>query len=548
MPELFPFQKNAIRWAQGKRAAIYALEQGLGKSVVGSVEIVPPGLIICTAAMKYRWEAELAVWRPDLRVQVLESKRRQKDGVASQVIEIDADADVWIVSYGLAGKAEVPAIHTLIADEVHKCKSMTAARTKTLIAWMKDAKKVRLLSGTPMPNRPIELFPMLTHTGALDGKGGRGTRMNYKEFGRRYCAGWDTPWGSFDVSGASNLDELFTLVSSHMLRLTKRQVAPEMPPKTYRVIPLEGGPTKEELDYLPFVKESLTLPEDPIAFEAISDIRKLHAQRKLPQAIGYIHDLLTEDESRKLVIFAHHRETVATLAAQLAPYGVVTLTGDTSDRDAYESVERFQLDGNVRVFIGNMQAAGEGITLTAANHVVFVEPSWTPAEIEQAADRCHRIGQSLPVTVDLLTVQGTIDATMLWAVKAKLEVISQVIKESKLMDYGKLANLFRAIADEFEGLTDDAPAPAEKKGARKAADKVAADTTKAATKAADKGETPSEEDLKAALVAAASKDKAAAKGVLAQFDATKLSEVEESDYAAVIAALGKVEAPDEDEE
>lgn len=416
---------------------------GLGKTVVACLDLVPPAVVVCTAAMKYTWLEELNLWRPSLKVQVIDSPWTK----------IDKAADVHVINYDIAGKVKLPWPETLVVDEAQKIKTPTAKRTKVVLGMAGAAERVRFLSGTPMLSRPVELFPILSALGVVS--------PNWDRYTRRYCAAWETPWGSRDVSGASNLDELAEIVAPVMLRLTKKQVAPQLPDKAYRIVALSGDVTSREVEFLDYLDHNLELPKNPVAFQAISDIRRVHAERKLPQAIDYIKDLLDQsDKDFKLVVFAHHRASVEGLSAALKDYGVVTVMGGMSAQSIQDCVKAFQNSSKVRVFVGNLQAAGEGLTLTAAHHVVIVEPSWVPGEIHQAADRCHRLTTKFPVTVDLLTVQGSIDARMLLRVLEKTETIDQVIKETKMAKatttptspFANLAGMFRAMADELESI------------------------------------------------------------------------------------------------
>lgn len=446
----FGFQATSIEWLKSRAKAIVALEPGLGKTVIAAVDMEPPCIVVCTAAMKFRWQFELNRWRPELKVQVIRNVRE----------DLDRTADVWIINYDIVWKFKLPRAYTLVVDESHKVKNQGAKRTGAVMAHCKAAKRVRFLSGTPMMNRPMDMFTTLTAVGAID--------MSWKTYGFKYCAGWETPWDTFDVSGASNLDELYERVAPNMLRLTKKQVAPDMPPQVFRIIELDGRIGKEEKSLIKDMdKGNLVLPVHSIPFQAISDIRREHSERKMPQVVKYIKDVLDANEEKKVVVFVHHRDSVLMLEEALKDYGCVKIYGGTSQEEAFSNVQAFQEDSSVRVFVGNLQAAGEGITLTAASHVVIAEPSWVPSEIQQAADRCHRIvGTIEPVMVDLLTVQGSIDAKMLWKVLDKLEVINAVIKETKLMNTERIAELLEELAVEFRGAVPPAEEEAPKAKAK----------------------------------------------------------------------------------
>ena len=551
---LFPFQERALDWLSERDKAIVALEQGLGKTVVAAVDAKPPLVVISTAAMKYRWARELRKWRPDLKVQVFSNK----------FTPIDWDMNAWIINYDIFRKVKIPKPLTLVADECHKLKNPDALRTSRIISTAKRVDRVRYLSGTPMLSRPEELYQILRSVG--------GTDLHWKAYARRFCSGWETPWGTYDSSGHSNLDELADLVAPKMLRLTKRQVAPDLPPKTYRIIEFEHTVRPQERDLVEtwdqghsvvdYDKECIRLPSHPIPFQALADVRRLHLERTLPDRIQYVRDVLNDDPTKKVVVFAHHRFVVDSLHKCLEDLGAVKVMGGTKSADVDDYVQRFQNSDNVRVFVGNLQAAGEGLTLTAASHVILVEPSWVPAEIDQAADRCHRIvGTTQPVLVDLLTVQESIDARMLFVASEKLETIDQVIKETPLgldgsasvavpqrvlaaiQDFGgvdgrtkttvkenvmgapafdgkKVAKLLRALADEFEGAGGAAPKPEPK------TDTDADAGSETELSLADVRKTAAE------LLAAKKRDELQA--ILKKYKADKLSALDESNYAAFV--------------
>ena len=149
-------------------------------------------------------------------------------------------------------------------------------------------------------------------------------------------------------------------------------------------------------------------------------------------------------------MFAHHRGIIEQLASELDKYGVIEIKGGLDAKLKFNHVQSFQNDHKLRVLIGQTQAAGEGITLTAAAHVIFAEPVWSPKELHQCADRCHRIGQHSPVTVDLLVTRNSIDAMMLKSVIEKAGVIDALVKEEDhVVNNEKIAELFRSLSLEF---------------------------------------------------------------------------------------------------
>ena len=421
---LYKHQVQAIEWLGQRPKAILALDMGLGKTCVSSLDLSVPALVVCPASLKLNWQAELAMWRPELSVQVVRSPKDPIKGL-----------DVTIVNYDILGKLDLPTPTTLIVDEAHYIKNYKAKRTKLLMSLIKATSNVSLLTGTPIVNRPIELWTLLYSIGA--------TKLGYFEFGMRFCAGWKTPWDTYDFSGSSRKGELIKVLEPFMLRMTKEECI-DLPSKTYRIIALDLPVDKREKQ---FSQDQIDTP-DSIPFEAISDIRRLNAERKLDQSISYIKDCL--EQTDKIVVFAHHTHIIDGLMDALKEFEPVMVTGSVKNEDRHVAVQTFQNNPKCRVFVGNIKAAGVGLTLTAASHVVFVEAPWSPADLQQAADRCHRIGQQNNVTIDLLTITGSIDEIILHKILTKMDVIDSVIKESTDMNEKLIAAKLRELASLFD--------------------------------------------------------------------------------------------------
>jgi SWI/SNF-related matrix-associated actin-dependent regulator of chromatin subfamily A-like protein 1 len=440
--QLKKYQQEDVATLLKRSKCFLALEQGLGKTAVSLVDSIAPVLVICPATLKFNWKAESAMWRPEYKAQVIDSKTQS----------FDSSANLYIVNYDILSKhiAKIPdAIKTLIVDEAHYCKNPSAKRTKIVSNLIKRFERVRLLSGTPVVNRPMDLFAMLKAIGAI--------KMDYMSFGRRYCSGWQTPWGSFDVSGSSNLEELYEKLEPVMIRRTKKSALPELPDKTYRIIELDLPLDKREKD---FAQKSIALADHQVSFQALSDILKLNAQRKLPLAIEHIENILESEQ--KVLVFAWHTEIVEEVARLLSKYNSVSITGSTSLTKRQEAVDAFQ-HGDARILVGNIKAAGVGLTLTSASYVVFVESTWTPTDIDQCADRCHRIGQTKHVQVDILTIHKSIDAQQLHKVLDKVKIINSLVKEKDMSLQSaaiKLMDSANALAEALDLLKDAIPSEA----------------------------------------------------------------------------------------
>ena len=258
-----------------------------------------------------------------------------------------------------------------------------------------------------------------------------------------------------DTRGASNLGELNQKLSTFMIRRKKEDVLKDLPPKRRQIIELP--PTKEmrivldrenmqwkvheeTMARLVARRDQAALLNDEqeyrsaanelkqaykVAFGDMAKVRQEVALAKLPLCIAHIKDLLESVD--KILVFCRHKAVAANLMEELKDYGAVVLMGDTAMNERQKAVDAMQTDPKCRVFVGSIQAAGVGITLTAASTVVFVEPDWTPALLSQAEDRCHRFSQKNPVLVQHLVLEASLDSHMLKQVMAKQEIIDQAI-------------------------------------------------------------------------------------------------------------------------
>ena len=409
---------------------------GLGKTIqaIGIINATPEirrVLIICPASLKINWKRELEKWLV----------RPMMVGIANGTFP---ETDIVIINYELLAKhrAAIDAIQWDLAsiDEAHYLKNPKALRTRLVLGrWDKDPQKIvqpiraraRLfLTGTPLVNKPVELWPLVQATNAA----GMG-RTGFLNFAKRYCdakrvrvSSTKTVW---DFTGSSNLPELQErLRSSVMIRRLKQDVLDDLPAKRRQimVMPVSDPSLRATLEAEIKAYDSLEeapLSERTAAFTALSDLRHRTALAKVPLALDYIREVLESVE--KLVVWAHHRDVVTALRDALADYGAVSLTGEDSMPDRQAAVDRFQADKSCRVFVGSIQAAGVGLTLTAAQTAVFCELDWVPGNMSQAEDRLHRIGQRGSVLIQHLVLDDSLDARM-----ARIVVEKQAVLDATL--------------------------------------------------------------------------------------------------------------------
>jgi len=409
------WQPPAIEFLKATGKGILALRMGMGKSRCALLAIPEEAervLIICPSIAVKNWVKEIEKWHPallqDLKL-VLSGKDNPKDG------------KVVICSYAMytrLGPEKFYKPDVAILDESHYFKNNKAKRTKAIKTLIKAVKRVYMLTGTPVLNRPIELFPVLQ---AL------GIQKNYRNYVFRFCDGFINPWGGLDARGASDLAELKKLLDPIMFVRTEKDLegyTPGRMPTRIVELDLPVDIREKKLNKAEIIKNP-----NALIFETVSDIMHQSALRKVPKAIEYIKDVLEMEE--KVVVFCRHLDVVAELHNALIEYGVISITGKSKDK--FGNAELFNMDRSIRVMIANYEAGGVAISLTASAYVVFVECPWTPAIIDQAIARCDRLGQMRKVVVDILTISQSIDANVLHAIIDKVDIINQIVQETEIM-------------------------------------------------------------------------------------------------------------------
>jgi len=406
----YPFQKqvlNEIDWFRGR--CLLALEQGLGKTLISlwwlkRREAIPV-IVVCPGTVKFVWQYESQ--RVGLSCEVISGRSPYRLGSADVTV-INYDILLYWLNYLERN------YKCLIIDECHYIGNHRAKRTRAVKRLAAGIPYVLALSGTPVLNRPYELHTTLS---ILCPK----LFPSRWEFLQRYCHPVLTPWG-WQYKGVSNVEELHSILTRRvMIRRRKEEVLDSLPPKIRSTIPI---PISVQ-DYHQLLRNLRSNNERGEVSKAQSLIQEV-ARLKLNGAIEWIRNLL-DTTGEKVVIFGVHKEIIESLCSALHSYGCVKIDGDTPMEKRSEIVSQFQHVPKVRVFVGNVLAAGTGITLTASSNVLFVELPWRPSDILQAEDRCHRIGTHRPVWVYYLVAQGTIEEKICRIIEKKQNIINSVI-------------------------------------------------------------------------------------------------------------------------
>jgi SWI/SNF-related matrix-associated actin-dependent regulator 1 of chromatin subfamily A len=403
---LYPHQETAKQFLLTQKRAILADQPRVGKTLPTTAAALEnlPALIVCPAIAKTVWEAAFCKLS-NASVRVVNGKNDAMKTTNHQVV---------IINYDLLQYFNNAGFQTLVLDECHRIKNPLAKRTASASLLMKQIDRVYALSGTPIPNRPVELWPILHGLGIYRG--------GWYDFAARYAKMWKSPWG-LDVSGSSNIPELKALMKPHVLRRKKEDVFKDYRDPQVSLITFDLPTDKREQQ---FDADALVAnPNALLAFEGLAEIMKEAGMRKVNLAAEFIDDLLNSGEP--VVVFAHHKDVVAELVKELKAHKPVTVVGDTPRAQRDKAIEAFQA-GNTKCIIGNIAAMSEGVDLSAADTIVFVECTWSTSALEQASSRVENITKNgIQPVIYILTIRASLDHTVLAKILAKQNIINQII-------------------------------------------------------------------------------------------------------------------------
>ncbi|KGL75714.1 DNA annealing helicase and endonuclease ZRANB3, partial [Tinamus guttatus] len=443
--KLLPFQEKGILFAlqRGGRCMI-ADEMGLGKTIQAiaiSYYYIKewPLLIVVPSSLRYPWVDELEKWIPELSpddISIIQNKTDTGRIPTSKVT---------ILGYGLLTSDAQTLVDALsrqnfrvvVIDESHYMKSRNATRSKILLPIVQKAVRAILLTGTPALGRPEELFMQIE---ALFPR----RFGTWSEYAKKYCNARVRFFGKraqWDCRGASNLEELHQLLREIMIRRLKNDVLTQLPPKVRQRIPfdLPQAAAKDlNTTFAQWEKLMRGLNSDATEshfVEVMSLITRMYKETAIAKA-GAVKDyikMMLENDKLKFLVFAHHLNMLqaCTEAAIESKARYIRIDGSVPSAERIHLVNQFQKDPDTRVAILSIQAAGQGLTFTAATHVVFAELYWDPGHIKQAEDRAHRIGQCSSVNVHFLIAKGTLDPLMWAMLNRKAKVTGSTLNGKK---------------------------------------------------------------------------------------------------------------------
>ena len=429
-------QKEAVEKLAGSRRFILADDMGLGKTTATIIAALETGskkiLIICPASLKINWQREIENYS-DRPVYIAEGKKFSTESdfviVNYDILKNFHDTDPKKKNGSILNQSNFDLV---ILDEAHMISNPQAQRTKIINHFVKNIKRVWLLTGTPMTSRPMNYYNLLNIIESP-------VAQNWMAYAIRYCQGYQFMAGRrkvWNVTGASNLEELRDRTSKQILRRLKEDVL-DLPDKIISPVYLRlKSKEYEELmgeyyDWFDNKKdESSSLT---VQFSKLMKVRKVIANEKTKQTIEFAENIV--EQGKKVIIFTNFTDTLQTIYQHFGKQAVY-LDGSCSKPHRQNAVDEFQENDKIKVFVGNLKAAGVGLTLTAAEVVIMNDLSFVPAEHAQAEDRAYRYGQKSNVLVYYPLYENTIEGAVYDILNRKKEIIRTVMGDQQPENVG----------------------------------------------------------------------------------------------------------------
>lgn len=450
--DFFPFQQDGVRFFEYRHGiALNGDDMGLGKTIqaIGYLALHPelrPAVVVCPATLKLNWRNEILNWLGE-RSQVLYGKKpdylkkvpiyiinydilcHENEEEKKAEAERKKDCARRNVDYrkkkltlaGWIDLLEEVRPKAMIVDECQMLADPDTLRSRGVIRLSKTVQDCKLyLSGTPIRAYPIEFWTVLHNLDPV-------TFSNQYAYKNRFCNPKHNGFG-WVYKGITNEEELRRLIQPLMIRRMKTEVLTDLPPKIRSVVPLECDDVELHAyqnaadEFKEWVKDNLSKTIEQQ--QHIEWLKQLAYLAKRNAAISWVRDFLSSGQ--KLIVFAYHTKALDDLEHEFKDV-CVRIDGGTSVPNRQKAVEKFQGKDECRLFLGQIIAAGVGITLTASSAVAFVEFGWTPADHDQAEDRANRIGQKFCVNCYYLVAEGTVEKDNVVLLELKRQITSGLL-------------------------------------------------------------------------------------------------------------------------
>lgn len=451
MAELLPFQEEGVRLiSRFNGRALLADEMGLGKTPQALVWAGRAGAlplcVVTEASVKDNWLNEVATWL-GVRATKLNGTQPPEDHAISH------DSQVYIINYTILPQwvdwLRSRGVKHFVLDECQNVNNDASTRTHAVRDLVAGSRSLVALSGTPMTNRPFDLWPILSMLRP-------DVWQNRFHFMTRYCQPKLTPRG-WEAKGAANLGELNALLQQHcMIRRLKAQVLTDFPNKTRMTVPLplyeEHLYQKANRDFLVWLKQygrggQVAKAKGRESLYRVGELIRLAARLKLRAGVSWVNEWLAANPAEKVVIFTVNQPAWEVYLRRVQ-CGAVGINGQTPPKTRQEIVDRFTHDPSVRVLVGNLKAAGVGLNMTVACTTIHAELWWAPYAHTQGEDRVHRIGQKRDCWAYYLVALNTVEEKIATALRTKQEVQDRSIDGLGGMHTGREVNLYENVLRE----------------------------------------------------------------------------------------------------
>ncbi|CAK9809883.1 SWI/SNF-related matrix-associated actin-dependent regulator of chromatin subfamily A-like protein 1 [Anthophora plagiata] len=419
---LMPFQREGVCYGISKNGCcMIADDMGLGKTIqaLGIAHYFRsnwPLLIVAPSSVRYQWAEAIYTFLPSVPAQYVHHYLSTKDFLDNDKIVITT-YDLLVRAVDVFKRQKFGFV---ILDESHALKNVKTARFQAIQPLASRARHVVLLSGTPALSRPIELFSQINLI--------MPTFMGYQEYGIRYCAGEKIPFG-WNFTGSSNMQELQLLLKhTCVIRRLKNDILNQLPKKKREVVILDAGLIKAGTKAMKEMSKKLkgTVLTGVERHSTLLQYYNESSIAKREAICDYISKLLKTKQ--KCIIFAHHQNVLDAICdvAESMNTKYIRIDGRINSERKKDQVDKFQSSNDYVAAVLSITTANAGITLTAAQLVIFAELFWNPGILCQAEDRAHRIGQDGNVVIRYLVAKRTVDDYLWPLIQKKMNVLNEV--------------------------------------------------------------------------------------------------------------------------
>lgn len=451
MFKLFKHQEIGINFGLSHKNIIIADEMGLGKtaqSILISEKLnFKNTLIVCKNSAKKKWKDEVLLWTEKDCGYILDGTSNNKDKQLIDILNSQDDSRKFVITnyeHIRTCKTILDVdINCLIIDEAHKIKNRKSQIYKSIKRFCNATDKIILVTGSPMANRPEEIWSLLNVLYPQVFK-------SFWKFVERYCYVTQGYWG-WEIDGSKNEQELRNVLSDIMIRRLKKDCL-DLPDKNYinEYVTLEG---KQRSLYEQIEKDAMAIINETEVLTASIVIAQIIRMKQIaisPELVGeeketnsakfnWLLNFIEEYPEEKIVIFSFFERAISSFTKLLSSKNIkyVRYTGkeNLQQRELNEKEFRF---GKTNIFLATTSTGGESIDLFESNICIFLDKHWNPEMNKQAEDRLHRIGQKRTVTIISLIAENTYDEIIENMLKDKKNLIAKILEWRKEKDDKKI--------------------------------------------------------------------------------------------------------------